>query len=172
MPPGHVPDRCGAMRSRHRVPGSIVVASLLCLACTSPPDSDPTERLPATARPPAGMAWVIFPTDTVLAEVAADAASRYRGLRFRQSLADGNGMVFLFDAPGVRQFTMSDTYIPLDIAFVGADMTIGEIIPMMPQVEGPYESTVEALLAVEVPQGWFADHGIEVGTPVEIEFGS
>jgi len=149
-----------------------VVLTLLTLpACGSPPDSNPGEHAPVASRPPAGMAWIIFPSDTVVAEIASDPASRYRGLRFRESLADGAGMVFLFDGPGPREFTMSDTYVPLDIAFVGADMTVGEILPMMPLVEGPYRTDVRALLAVEVPQGWFADHDIEVGTPVDIEFG-
>lgn len=117
------------------------------------------------------MAWVIFPADTVLAEVAADAEARVQGLRFRESLADGTGMVFLFEDAAPRQFTMADTYIPLDIAFIGSDMTIGEIIPMDPLVEGPYETDVRALMAVEVPQGWFSERGIGVGTPVEVEFG-
>ena len=121
--------------------------------------------------PPVGMAWVIFPSDTVLAEIASDAESRYRGLRFRQSLPEGTGMVFLFDRPAPQGFTMADTYVPLDIAFVRTDMTIGEIIPMMPLVEGPYETSVEALLAIEVPQGWFAAHGVGVGTSVELELG-
>lgn len=150
---------------------ALVLGLLLLPACASPPDSVPAAETATAARPPAGMAWVIFPSDTVVAEVASDAASRFQGLRFRQSLADGTGMVFLFDEPGPRVFTMSDTYVPLDIAFVGADMTVGEILPMMPLVEGPYTTDMTAVWALEVPQGWFADHDIEVGTPVDIEFG-
>jgi uncharacterized membrane protein (UPF0127 family) len=117
------------------------------------------------------MAWVILHSDTVLAEVASDAESRYRGLRFRQSLPEGRGMVFLFDRPAPQAFTMADTYVPLDIAFVRTDMTIGEIVSMVPLTEGPYETSVEALLAIEVPQGWFAAHGVGVGTSVELKLG-
>ena len=149
----------------------------LIVGTASCQQSDPTDR-PASLPnpvgqgwPSVGMAWVIFPSDTVLAEVASDAESRYRGLRFRQSLPEGTGMVFLFVQPAPQAFTMADTYVPLDIAFVRTDMTIGEIIPMMPSVEGPYETSVEALLAIEVPQGWFAAHGIGVGTSVELELG-
>ena len=150
---------------------------LLVLGTASCRQSGPNDRLDsppspvAQAWPPVGMAWVIFPSDTVLAEVASDAESRYRGLRFRQSLPEGTGMVFLFDQPAPQAFTMADTYLPLDIAFVRADMTIGEIISMMPLVEGPYETSLEALLAIEVPQGWFGAHGVGVGTSVELKLG-
>lgn len=143
----------------------------MIVACGSAPDPDVSADPPSAARPPAGMAWVIFAADTVVAEVASDPEARYRGLRFRRSLADGSGMVFLFDTPGPQQFTMSDTYIPLDIAFIGSDMAVGEILSMEPLVEGPYTSGVHALFALEVPQGWFAAHGVDVGAPVDIEFG-
>ncbi|MCG8470165.1 MAG: DUF192 domain-containing protein [Gemmatimonadetes bacterium] len=164
------PRRGPSRGTRHVRIGMLV--ALAGLACDRPPASEPAESAAAAPRPRAGQAWVIFPSDTVVAEVAADPAARYRGLRFRQSLPDGTGMVFLFDEPGPREFTMADTYVPLDIAFIGADMTIGEILPMTPLEEGPYRTDVEALMALEVPQGWYAAHGIEVGTPVEIELGS
>lgn len=150
---------------------------LLVVSTASCEPSAPNDQLDSPssrvtrAWPPVGMAWVIFSSDTVLAEVASDAGSRFRGLRFRQSVPEGTGMVFLFDRPAPQTFTMADTYVPLDIAFVRTDMTIGEIISMEPLTEGPYETSVEALLAIEVPQGWFAAHGIGVGTRVELELG-
>ncbi len=55
---------------------------------------------------------------TVAVEVADTAAERRQGLRGREELEPGSGMVFLFGEPVGTQFVMEDTLIPLSIAFV------------------------------------------------------
>lgn len=102
----------------------------------------------------------------ITAEVAATVASRSIGLMRRFSLRTDNGMLFVFDAPQPLAFWMKDTYIPLSIAFVGADGRIINIEDMAPQTETTHNSRGSALFALEMKKGWFAQHGITVGDHV------
>lgn len=60
-------------------------------------------------------------------EIADDAAERTRGLMFRREMADDAGMLFLFDEAAPRSFWMSNTYISLDIIYIGEDGRIVSI---------------------------------------------
>src|SRR5437879_10662025 len=57
-------------------------------------------------------------------EVAATPAERERGLMYRTSLAEGRGMLFVFDADGNQSFWMKNTLIPLDLLFIARDGTV------------------------------------------------
>jgi uncharacterized membrane protein (UPF0127 family) len=75
-------------------------------------------------------------TDTLTlgVEIAESDDQRRVGLMRRTSLAPDSGMIFLFQteqaADGV--FWMYQTLVPLSIAFIGADGTIGSIRDMEP----------------------------------------
>lgn len=127
--------------------------------------------LQEAAAPRAGQAWVIFGADTVDAEVARTAAERAQGLMDRDEVPDGTGMLFVFDSEGTRSFWMKDTQVPLDIAYINADLRIVDIFQMEPLVTTTYDSTSPAMFALEVRQGWFAERGIVAGTSVQIVFG-
>src|SRR5438105_2978697 len=60
----------------------------------------------------------------VLVEIARNAPERARGLMFRQRLDPGRGMIFLFPEPKQNFFWMKNTYIPLDMIFIGADKRV------------------------------------------------
>ena len=121
--------------------------------------------------PPPGHAWVIFDADTVQAEVARTPEERERGLMFRESLAKGEGMLFVFPDAQYRSFWMKDTFIPLDIAYLDADLKIVDILPMEPQTTEPQASTRPAMFALEVPRGWFAEEDIAAGAQARLVFG-
>lgn len=129
------------------------------------------ERGTTRPAPTRGKAWVIFDGDTVVAEVAATPEERQRGLMYRTELPAGSGMLFVFEDEQELSFWMKDTYIPLDIAFLDAAGRIVDIQQMQPQTEELHTSAAPAIFALEVPLGWFAAHGVNVGDTAQILFG-
>jgi uncharacterized membrane protein (UPF0127 family) len=106
-------------------------------------------------------------TNSLTAQIAADDASRERGLMSRTNLAENEGMVFVFPQPRQLTFWMKDTPIPLSIAYVGPSGRIFEIRDMKPFDETPIPSASSAVVyAIETPQGWFAKHGVMAGGTV------
>src|SRR5690606_8934481 len=105
---------------------SVLVALVLAVGLACSPSDDPGDqgrpqvadgagRSPDSAarvgdgrpRPGPGYAWVIFGADTVVAEVAATAAERERGLMYREAVPDGTGMLFVFEDNRERAFWMA-----------------------------------------------------------------
>ena len=123
------------------------------------------------AFPPAGYAWVIYGADTVVAEVAATADERAKGLMYREEVPDGTGMLFVFPDSQPRSFWMANTYVALDIAYMDPAYRIVDIIAMEPLVTDSYPSRAPAMFGLEVRQGWFAERGIAIGAQADIVFG-
>lgn len=107
----------------------------------------------------------------VSVEIAATVTQRQQGLMFRQELAEDAGMLFLF-AEDVRiGFWMRNTYVPLDIAYIGADGRVQEIRQAKPLDETVLTPTEPYRYVVEVNQGWFERHGLGVGATVALPDG-
>jgi uncharacterized membrane protein (UPF0127 family) len=121
---------------------------------------------------------VSFEGGRIAAEVVADDASRARGLMHRSQLAPDAGMLFVF--PG-RQgsdhgFWMKNTLIPLSIAYmVWAGETTLEVVAVrdMEPCRRPdcpsYPPGVPYDAALEVNQGWFAEHGVGIGSRATVQ---
>jgi uncharacterized membrane protein (UPF0127 family) len=97
------------------------------------------------------------------AEVAADMATRSRGLMFRKSLAPNAGMVFVFDDASQHCMWMKNTLIPLSVAFIDDNGAIINIEDMAPQTEDTHCAARPARYALEMDRGWFASRGIKAG---------
>lgn len=138
------------------------------------------------ARPDSGTAWVIFGADTVVAEIAATPDARSRGLQGRESLAPGTGMLFVYAERDVLSFWMVNTPVALDIAFLdtmdGGELEeegrvpagtyrVVDIQSMAPETSTLHSSTAPAVMALEVPQGWFTAHGVEAGDDATVVWG-
>ena len=54
-------------------------------------------------------------------EIADDQEERERGLMFRREMAADAGMLFLYDQVGPLVMWMENTYLPLDMVFIGPD---------------------------------------------------
>lgn len=105
---------------------------------------------------------------TLSAEVADDEAEREQGMMFRKSMADGEAMLFVLDAPEHVAFWMRNTTIPLSVAYLSPTGMILEIYDLQPRDERPANSRFDTIAyAIEVPQGWFARNGILPGAPVK-----
>ena len=99
-------------------------------------------------------------------EVARSAEQRGIGLMHRPSLPANDGMLFVFDQPGVQCFWMKNTLLPLSIAFLDDEGRILNIAEMKPQSLDSHCSVKPVRLALEVNSGWFAKRGIGAGTQI------
>ncbi|MCX9145937.1 DUF192 domain-containing protein [Erythrobacter sp. WG] len=100
-------------------------------------------------------------------EVADTPEAQARGLMFRQSLGDNEGMIFPSDTPEPRSFWMKNTPLSLDIIFIGAD---GRILNIAANTE-PYSlasvsSKGNAGAVLELRAGRAAALGIVPGDKV------
>jgi uncharacterized membrane protein (UPF0127 family) len=117
---------------------------------------------------------VVFPDKTTISvEVAQTDTERQRGLMFRKSLGDDQGMLFVFEEPGFYPFWMKNTLIPLDMLWLDAGgrvVSISEYVPPCKTEECPsYPPTSQsAIYVVEVNAGFVKKHGVTVGDLLEI----
>jgi uncharacterized membrane protein (UPF0127 family) len=103
-------------------------------------------------------------------EIAADDASRGRGLMFRRHLDADAGMLFVFDAEEPLSFWMRNTYLPLDMIFITADMRVlGVVENAEPLTDDPREVEGSSKYVLEVNAGTARRYGIGPGTPVRFE---
>jgi uncharacterized membrane protein (UPF0127 family) len=102
----------------------------------------------------------------VAAEVAATPDQRTIGLMYRFSLPADHGMLFVFPEPQPLSFWMRNTYIPLSIAYIDVEGRILNVVEMAPRSDATHPSRGEALYALEMRKGWFADKGVGPGTRV------
>jgi uncharacterized protein len=119
-------------------------------------------------------AWVTFPSGIkVSVEIANTEAARARGLMFRKTLAQDQGMIFLFEEPGVHSFWMKNTLIPLDILWLdrsGRIVSIAHAVPPCTVDPCPsYAPTAESCAVLEVVSGFAKQHRVGVGDRIRID---
>ena len=142
---------------------AIVAALVFAIACTQRPEEPVAVLRPANGGPPV----------TVTLEVAADAATRERGLMWRTKLAEGQGMLFVFPEDADRAFWMKNTLIPLDIVFIARDgpaegRIVGIRANTTPLSTAPLGVGVPSRWVLEVPAGFMARHRLAAGDRVEL----
>ena len=103
-------------------------------------------------------------------EVPKSAIDFKQGLMFRESLDTDSGMLFVFDNIAKQSFHMTETRIPLDIAFIREDGVIESIKQLEPNNTTPVFSEGAIELAIEVNRGWFAENNVEVGDVLDVEY--
>ncbi len=103
----------------------------------------------------------------VTVELARTEAERSRGLMFREKLAPDAGMLFVWGEEAPRSFWMMNTYIALDMIFIGADGVVVGVVenaePMTTEGRG-VEGASQYVL--EVVGGAARAHGVGAGTQV------
>ena len=131
--------------------------------------ASPDEAAPAATVAIAGSDG---PVELDRLELADTPEERARGLMGRTELGADDGMLFAFPEPATGPFWMKDTLIPLSIAFWGEDGRIDTILEMTPCEADPcetYPADAPYMFALEMPQGWFDGHGVEVGDRADVE---
>ncbi len=103
----------------------------------------------------------------IKAEVVATEAERQQGLMFRESMAQNEGMIFLFGAPAGVCMWMKNTLIPLSVAFIDDDGKIVNIENMKPQSLESHCAKKPVRYALEMNEGWFRQKNIKPGSTID-----
>ncbi len=109
----------------------------------------------------------------VRVEIADTPESQETGLMCRTALDGDAGMLFVFADDTQEPFWMKNTLIPLSIAFIDSGWHIVGIVhmkveadPANPDPQDIYGPDRPYRYALEVNQGFFAQHGIDAGAQV------
>lgn len=105
---------------------------------------------------------------SVSAEVADNPFTRTKGLMGRSSLGEDEGMLFVFDKPGIHSFWMLNTTIQLDAIHISENGTVVDVIQMEPcglnVMNCPsYKPAKPAKYVLEVNKGFAKRHNLAIG---------
>ncbi len=111
----------------------------------------------------------------VRVEIADNPAEQEKGLMDRTTMSEDRGMLFVFPDEKTRIFWMKNTLIPLSIAYMDSKGRIVDIQKMaapdktVPDDDLPrYISAKPARYALEANEGFFKEHGVEVGDRADL----
>lgn len=141
-----------------------------------PPAATAAQHCPPAPSPPPALprARVSFPeapeAPSLEVERALDDEHRARGLMWRTSLGEREGMLFSWDEDAPQSFWMRNTCIPLDMLFIARDGTILGIVEQVPVLnDEPRGIPCPVAHVLEVPAGWARRHGVRAGQRVAVE---
>ena len=142
--------------------------SLLLLSCSGKAGADSSGNGPTEANPRLATIELSVGGARLEAEVARTGGERERGLMFRKSLKEGEGMLFVFEADQRLAFWMKNTLVPLSVAYLSSDGTIREVFDLEPGSLEAKASERSLRYALEVPKGWFEKVGARVGDRIDL----
>ncbi len=146
-------------------------------ARATPPSPDPhCPKDPEKAKPLA-TGKVTFQTGgaapqstTITVEIARKDHDRQRGLMYRQSMPQDQGMIFAFEEKSNHSFWMHNTCIPLDMLYLDDDGLIVGIEENTPTMsDDTFEVGCDSKYVLEVNAGWTRAHGVMAGQRAKIE---
>lgn len=107
-------------------------------------------------------------SEVFMVETARSDEEKRRGLMFRKSLGERHGMIFDMEPSRKTAMWMKNTFIPLDIVFVGEDHRITGIYEnARPHSEELMISPAPARAVIELNAGTAKKFGIGIGNKVE-----
>lgn len=110
-------------------------------------------------------------------EIAKTDEQHERGLMFRKSMPENEGMIFIFPSEEILHFWMKNTFIDLDIGYFDRRRKLVDIHTMkavesvVVQRPPTYPSKVPAMYALEVRAGWFKKNGVKLGAEFTLDDG-
>ena len=129
-----------------------------------------TDAADSANLPCAGKTTVAIENNALTVEIAKDPRDRHFGLMFREALGADCGMLYLYENSQRRIFTMRNTAMPLDVAFITADGIVTELATMDID-DGLYASSTEARYVLEVNAGWFQENNLQPGSQISFNTG-
>ncbi len=102
----------------------------------------------------------------IQAELADTPKAREVGLMNRTSMPTNSGMLFVFEQKAGHCFWMSNTKIPLSIAFIADDGKIVNIEEMQAETTNNHCPKAAIRYALEMNKQWFSDRVIVPGSVI------
>ena len=99
----------------------------------------------------------------ITAQLALTPEQQQKGLMFRRSMRQDEGMLFVYKEPAVKCFWMKNTFLPLTVAFVASDGSIASLADMEPESTRSSCSNQPVRFVLEMNRGWFDRHACKVG---------
>jgi hypothetical protein len=115
---------------------------------------------------------VFISNNKVVAELAVTGEQLAQGLSGRDKLAEGRGMLFIYDGYYIPSFWMKNMKFPIDIIWIKDNIVAGAAKNLPPEGEQPqqtYEPLTFVNYVLEVPAGYVDRYGIKIGDRVEIK---
>jgi uncharacterized protein len=103
----------------------------------------------------------------IQAELASTPQARRIGLMNRTFMPTGSGMLFIFDQKATHCFWMSNTKIPLAIAFLADDGKIVNIEEMQAETLNNHCPKAPVRYALEMNRQWFSQRAIGPGSVIQ-----
>jgi uncharacterized membrane protein (UPF0127 family) len=103
----------------------------------------------------------------IQAELADTPKAREIGLMNRTSMPTNSGMLFIFEQKAGHCFWMSNTKIPLSIAFIADDGKIVNIEEMQAQTTNNHCPQAPVRYALEMNKQWFSERVIVPGMVIQ-----
>ena len=98
-------------------------------------------------------------------------AKREEGMMFLEDkdFTEKQGMIFIFKEPSIQRFWMKNTFVPLDIAYIGANMKINTALTMKEfDTTTDYSSKASSMYVLEAKAGIFKKLGIKEGDSIRM----
>jgi uncharacterized membrane protein (UPF0127 family) len=131
------------------------------------------ELLPKQAQPKLPTMRIYLGAEQLDAELALTADQERTGMMFRTNIAETDAMIFVFAQPQQAKFWMKNCPESLSAAYIGPDGVIAEIHHLEKQdTNAVVAATDNIQYVLEVKDGWFARHNINIGTVIRTEKGS
>ena len=108
-------------------------------------------------------------------DLALTPVEQEQGLSGRQSLAENEGMLFVFESPGKYQFWMKDMNFPIDMIWLNEN---GKVVyikrnassELYPETYGPGPNDGNAKFVLEVVSGFSDKNNLKVGDRAEFKY--
>jgi uncharacterized membrane protein (UPF0127 family) len=107
---------------------------------------------------------------TVQMQIAALPAEQEKGLMFRKSMGEDEGMLFVFARPQQMGFWMRNCEFPQTIGYFDANGELREMYDMYPHDEKTVSSRSRSIqFCLEMNQGWYARNGVKTGAKLDLK---
>ena len=121
--------------------------------------------------------YVTLNDQSLIADISATDEQRITGLTGKDTLAENEAMLFVFENEAEHIFWMKDMKFPIDIIWIDSDKSVVDLEHNLPPCNAgilctTYMPDGNSLYVLETVGGFAQKYGIVKGTPVEFELNS